>query len=288
MTATQMQMSNESYHKDTTAISSSGLKLIAKSAKSYFVQYLDETKDRKEPTPAMEFGTLVHALVLEPETVESLYAIMPEGIDKRTTEGKRLWAEWIEKNGTKKVVKSDDMKTAKEISNAIFEHPLSSIIKKKMGVTEFTLFWDEEIEISEGIFKTVKCKARLDYAIIPNPSFPYGLIIDVKTCQDAGDDFAKSAYNFGYHIQAAFYCRAIQKAYELDYIPQFVFLAAEKEEPYLVASHKASDDFLSKGWIECIRLLKIYAQSKHTGVWEGLSTETKELDLPRYAKENYV
>ena len=33
-----------------------------------------EQKD--EPTPAMAFGTLVHSMILEPETVDSLYHVM--------------------------------------------------------------------------------------------------------------------------------------------------------------------------------------------------------------------
>lgn len=279
------EMTNEEYHNDITAISSSGLKVILKTPRKFFCFYLDENKPLRKLTPDMDFGTLVHSLCLEPEKIDQEYYTMPQGIDRRTTEGKKLFSEFGKDH---KVVKYDDMVEAVEIKKEILKHPLGMLIANALGKSEFTIFWDEEIEIESGVFATVKCKVRLDYFIFPSDNFKSGLILDIKTTQDADERFERHAYDLNYHISAAFYCRAVQKFLKSSFVPSFVFLAAEKDYPYEVCAHIATDDMLEKGWKECLKGLKRYAIGIKTGEWTGLEKETKEINLPRYAKENYV
>lgn len=44
-----------------------------------------------EETKALRFGTFVHAAILEPHTLNDLYATAPD-VDKRTKQGKEDWA----------------------------------------------------------------------------------------------------------------------------------------------------------------------------------------------------
>lgn len=48
----------------------------------------------EEPTPALLFGQFVHKLVLEPETVDKEFIVAPT-VDKRTKDGKAMWAEFM-------------------------------------------------------------------------------------------------------------------------------------------------------------------------------------------------
>jgi len=288
MSAIQLHISNEQYHADTTAISSSGLKLLRYSPKHFWAQYLDSDREQKKATEAMEFGTLVHSMVLEPETVDAEFATMPTGIDKRTKAGKDFWAELQKKNEGKTIVAQDDFDLAQKVSKAVLEHPAASLIYRKFGIPEFTLQWNELVEIDDDKTVLVKCKARIDWAVIPQNDFPSGLIFDLKTTKDASEnDFPKSSYNLGYHIQAAWYARAMFMAYGVENTP-FIFIAAEKESPFGVMAYRSSDDFMKAGWAECKRLLKIYAQCLTNNQWPCYPQTIQEINLPRWAKENYV
>lgn len=289
MSAIQLQVTNEQYHADTSAISSSGLKLLRHSPKHFWAQYLDPDREQKKSTDAMEFGTLVHAMVLEPETVESEFATMPNGIDKRTKAGKAFWDELSKKNEGKTVVAQNDFELAQKVAKSVLEHPVSSLIYRKFGIPEFTLQWKEEVQINENESVFVDCKARLDWAIAPQHDFQNGLVLDLKTTKDASEsDFTKSAYNLGYHIQAAWYSRAMFMAYGVENTTPFIFIAAEKESPFGVMAYKASQDFMTAGWAECKRLLKVYAKCLTENKWPCYPTTIQEINLPKWAKENYV
>lgn len=77
--------SNADYHANS-AISSSQAKLALTS-----MQLLKDSMDgliEKKESPAMAFGTAVHAAVLEPDLFVSEYVTAPEDLDGRTKEGK--------------------------------------------------------------------------------------------------------------------------------------------------------------------------------------------------------
>lgn len=72
------------------------------------------------------------------------------------------------------------------------------------------------------------CKAEVDCFYEKSDT-----LFDIKTCQDASPDgFSKAAYQYGYHIQAAFYldlCESLGNKKE-----HFQFICIEKEAPWLV------------------------------------------------------
>lgn len=284
MTAFVRIESNSEYHSDMDYISASGLKLLAKSPKHYWTKYLDPNRTIEEPTPAMLFGTLVHTLVLEPHTFDNWYVAMPDGIDKRTKEGKALWAEFQANNAGKTIIAQETLDEAKKVAQSVKNHPASAMINSDFGCAELSIRWEETIGS-----RIVQCKARPDFLINPNRSsaIPGGLVIDVKTAKDAAEGFAKDAYNLGYHIQAAFYLRAFKKTYNVE-APPFVFLVAEKEAPFAVMAYRATEEFIAAGEAEVERLLKLYAECKESNVWPCYPESIQELNLPRWAKENYV
>lgn len=246
-------MTNEEYHADKSAINASGLKQLAISP----AHYKASIEEPNKPTPAMEFGTLIHACVLEPETVQSV----------------------CKKLSSKAV---SQLEEAEMIAKHVFAHPVGKLIESKFGEPEKTIFWEEVIPISDRAKVGVKCKARLDWYIAPCDQFPNGIIIDLKSASDASeDDFPKQAYNFGYHIQAAWYVRALGGN-----VP-FVFLVAEKKAPYGVVAYSASESFLKAGNDAVNKLIRVYAECSASNIWPCYSQQIKQLDLPRWAKENY-
>ena len=126
-------LSNEEYHGDKDAVSKSGLDLIAKSP-AHFKWAQDNPRSE---TPAMQKGTLIHTMVLEPEKVGELYAVPPNDAPKRPSITQRqakkpsdktiaaieFWDRWEAENGGKILLGADLYEDAKRIVAAVHANP---------------------------------------------------------------------------------------------------------------------------------------------------------------------
>ena len=185
-------LSNEEYHA-LEAIGASGLCLLDKSPAHYYARYLDPDREPVEPTPAMALGTAVHTAILEPAEFDNLYTVIPEGLDRRTKEGKQVYS--LIKESGKTPLKFDDMKRIIKMQEAVHAHPISKAIWSLDCVFESSIL---QIDKESGI----ECKIRPDLYVKPCDDFPNGIVIDLKTTTDASSQaFAKSAFNLKYYIQ---------------------------------------------------------------------------------------
>ena len=91
-------------------LSFSSIKEFDKSP-AHYVHYVNS---KREPSDAMRFGSLVHAHILEPDTVESRFFAMPD-VDRRTTDGKAKWKEAEEMSQGKEIVTSAQWSNAKSM-----------------------------------------------------------------------------------------------------------------------------------------------------------------------------
>ena len=197
----------------------------------------------REDTAAMKFGRAIHAKLLEPSEFSVRYAIAPE-CDRRTKEGKAIWAELMESG--KEVISKADMDIIeameKEFSGLMFAP----------DKTEVALTWTDP---ETGVF----CKGRLD-AIVGDT------IVDYKTTTDASTKaFLREALRYGYDLQAAMYMEAArQNGYEPK---RFLFIAQEKNAPYAINLLYAGEAFLDRGaWI-MRDLLKKYKECSEANEW---------------------
>lgn len=94
------------------------------------------------------------------------------------------------------------------------------------GAAEVSAFWVDE---ATG----VQCKARFDY--LPDKQPDRRLIVpDLKSAVSVDPrEFARAAARFSYVAQDLWYCDAL-RTLGIDDDPAFVFVAVEKEAPYLV------------------------------------------------------
>lgn len=83
-------LASDEYHNGE-GVSSSGLKLVLELPAKFYARYIDPNRERKEPTPAMVFGTHVHTETLEPERFAAEYAIRPD-VSAVSNKGKTLAA----------------------------------------------------------------------------------------------------------------------------------------------------------------------------------------------------
>lgn len=261
-------MTNAEYHA-APAISKSDLDLINRSPAYY--RYVKENP--REQTTAMLLGSVFHKLVLESEDFASEYAVCP-AVDRRTKAGKEMYQAFADSlHDGIEVITDDIYKTAQAMAESVKKHTIAAKLLQG-GQAETSYFWEEN---------DIKCKCRPDYL-----RTDIKCVIDLKTTQNASPDgFIKSAYDYRYHVQAAWYLRGL-KAYGID-VENFVFIAVEKEAPYTVCVYAADDLMFQLGEQEAMENLKTYAECRNTDMWYGYEKEPEihSLSLPNWVIRKY-
>ena len=125
----------------------------------------------------------------------------------------------------------------------------------------------------------VKAKSRFDLIA------PHSHIVDLKFTHQA-DGFIKSAFNMGYHIQAAWYLRTAIAAGMADEKTPFYFVAVETDYPYEKRVYQCSSDFIDAGNSAINEILVQYVSCCETNVWPG-NVGPWILDVPKYARGEY-
>ena len=241
-------------------------------------KYLYAVQHPIEPTPAMQFGSATHKYILEPDGFSEEYAVVPEGIDRRTKAGKEMWDEFCAKTAGKTVISAEDFKTIQEMRNALVDNPIARKLICGKGKTEIPFFWKDK-DTSEI------CKVKLDRLIRMDRRF---VVVDYKTALSAQtDQFCHSMIKLGYHLQAAMYTEGVMKAKKLKYRPDFIFVVQEKKEPYSVnviyVPYESS--VMQYGYDTFRELLGTLHQCKQTGYYYGYTGafgEMSEAYLPGY------
>lgn len=261
MTTAQPQpsISNADYHADP-AVSASHLKAISISPLHYWARYVDPDRITPEPTPAMRLGSMVHCTVLEPHELPHRYLRVPDGIDRRTKDGKAAWAE-LEASG-KELIKAADWDMAMAMAEACWRHPAAGkLLRQPDGLAELSFWW------SDG---DLRCKCRPDL-------LAGDVIVDLKTTTDASPAaFARAVVGFGYHLQAAHYLAGTGAA-------RFVFLAVEKAPPYAVAVYELDAAALATGEQLRQEAMHVIRQCRQADHWPGYSDDCQTLSLPKWA-----
>lgn len=261
-------MTNAEYHA-APAISKSDLDLINRSPAYYkFVK-----ENSKEQTAAMLLGSVFHKLVLEPESFAAEYAVCPAA-DRRTKVGRETYQAFADSlHDGVEAITDDIYKTAQAMAESVKKHPIAARLLHG-GQAETSYFWEEN---------GVRCKCRPDYL-----RTDIKCIIDLKTTQNASpDSFIKSAYDYRYHVQSAWYLRGL-KACGID-VENFIFIAVEKDAPYAVCAYAADDLMFQLGEQEAMENLKVYAECQNTGIWYGYEKEPEihSLSLPDWVARKY-
>lgn len=249
----------DEYHADRSAVSKGWLDKIDRSP-AHLKLYLDGA--RSEPTPAMVLGSLIHTAVLEPDLLDSEYAVQPK-IDRRTKAGKEEYAAWIEEHANMTHVTSEQLEQAKAIRDSVLHHRAASVLLRD-GVAEQTVVWHDA-----GTGE--KCKARADW-------LRDSMVVDLKSTTDARPDaFAKAIANFRYDVQAAHYTDGFER-------DRFVFIVVEKDPPYGVAVYVADDSVFERGRSLRDRNLDTYSACMAKGHWPAYADTIQTVGLPAWAR----
>lgn len=268
-------MSNEKYHS-MPAVSSSQLKEVLRSPAHYFAKYLADDREPNETTPNMHLGSAVHVLFLEPDVFDREVVVAPE-CNRRTKDGKAEWEAFCEDAKGRIVLTADQLKDAQRMATSLRAHPFNRIVMEGKGHREASIFYRD---LESGL----ACRVRPDYHIAPCADWPNGLILDLKTTDDARPSaFARTIANFGYHTSAAMYCDGFRSHYQTEGRPEFLWLVIERNRPYACAAYQATDETLFIGHAKKREALELIAHCQRMGQWPSYSPLVEPIALPAWA-----
>ena len=264
-----IDISAEEYHADKEILGHSALVEILKSPKHYF----HRISNPHVPTASLEFGTALHAALLEPERFAETYIVSPK-FDRRTKEGKADAAAWEEAHKGAVSVDEAELKKLQGMQKAVLEHSGAKKLLSKCYV-EMSYFWTDE---DTGF----QCRVRPDVLALDDQGDVIAAI-DVKSTSNASKDkFQKSVMDYGYDLNAAFYSDAIERA--IGRRVPYYFLAVESAEPYGVALYKAGQSMLAVGRDKYRSALQLLQWCRENDRWPSYQPfgEYEDLEIPEW------
>lgn len=191
----------------------------------------------------------------------------------------QLWSDvkvaFAADNADKIVLSQTDFDKLISMRDAVLEHPAARYLLSLEGKAEQSVYWTDP--------KTgVLCRCRPDFW-----AMQARIIVDLKTCVDASPEgFAKSLYNWRYHVQDAMYLEGCKIATGEE--QKFVFLAVEKDACVVngvskgVAVYILDEESKNVGQKEYRQALNEYASCSESGKWPGYHQKIQILSIPAW------
>jgi hypothetical protein len=230
----------------------------------------------KVVTEDMEFGTLVHGAVLEPEKFDTLYYVRPDtypseakGVitHKKWTGQAAYCKEWLAQHSDRIVIMATELEGVRNIQQTLTNHPFFGAALKD-GEREISHFKRDE---ETGML----LKARTDL-LTADMRTNLTVILDLKKVRSGfgnREDFGKQALDLGYHMQDASYLNVTGAS-------RFIFVCFDDDAPYDVALHEMKPNFRALGHKEWRHQLKRFAECVKENEWPGYGLEITDLDMP--------
>lgn len=253
------------YHADE-ALSQSGAKLLLQSPALFRYR-----RDNPEQRDEFDYGHAAHAKVLG----VGLDVVTVDATDWRTKAARE--ARDAARAEGKVALLPGQVAKIDAMAAAIEDHPGARAILRRDGQAEVSMWWDETTADTET---TVRCRGRVDWLTATNAGEP--IVVDYKTTVDASPQgFRRTSANYRYDMQDAAYARAVEAATGTR--PSVVFIAQEKEPPYLVGLYALTPDFRDRGERDWLRAVDLFAVCTATGNWPGYAADVIALDPPSWA-----
>lgn len=259
------------YHRGM-GISKSGLDLIHRSPAVYRLA----RRSPRPSTPAQALGTAVHMMVLEPGRV--LDGIVGDPYGASRSKEAIAWRAEQAAAGRLTLGMGEDTDpwsptpwtAAWAAADAVRAHPMAKALLGT-GRAEVSGYWTDA---DFGVL----CRLRADWL-----DEAHQVVVDLKTTRDAGmDSFARSAVEYRYHVQAAYYWDGLTAC---GWRPQaFIFACVETAPPYGVALYSVKAEDLDLGRAIYRQDLATYAACLRDDRWPAYPEDIRELCLPQWAR----
>ena len=222
-----------------------------------------------EPTPAMQFGTLVHCAVLEPDRLAERFIAEPDFGDCRLKANKAARDAWRAEfeGSTAERISAAWVERVERIAEAVRTDPVAAPYLSE-GRPEVVLQWrDEETGLA--------CKGRVDWLSSTT-------IVGLKTTKAIDTrKFASQAASLGYALQWAFY----HDGYAASNVAlPLVEIVVETEPPFDVVVYRIPDDVLDEGRNAYRDALLKLKSCRTFNDWPGVANGNElTFALPRWA-----
>ena len=248
-------------HHDGTGETSTSIKHALRSAK----HHAEAKRTPLKQTDALRIGRLTHVMVFEPENWDALSCGCPmedgEPLPKRKQIDKDTWQEFRDSLGERDYYTPAEYELICTITAAVHDDPearrwMQSGVAEVSGVIEHPEYGKLKIR------PDLRCSSRR-------------VIMDLKTCEDAGPEAAaKAIRDRKYDMSAALYvdiATSIEPGEPFD----FVWIFAEKSPPFDVRCYVMSETDLACG-------RAMYEQGLKTIKNGDGEPETIELEQPSW------
>jgi hypothetical protein len=239
-------LSNAEYHAEKLHLSSSNLKLLLESPAEFYRQKIEGNKPAMSNQSALDLGSYVHTLILEPELAEKEFAVYT-GWRKQGQEFEAFKAQ----HPGKIILSAPQQNTGERLAKSVQACP-AGLKLLQGGMPELSL---------ASTLLGVPVKMRADYI---QPERRY--ILDVKTTRYPNESatFRRTVKQLGYELSAALYCEIAHQVY--GYLFDFYWLVISKSDMSAVV-YKASSDTLSQGSAMVTKALVTYKKCKEANLW---------------------
>ena len=243
------------YHADTDAMSCSMLKPLLVSPAHYQAELLKPGCSSK----AMDFGSLVHALVLEPKSVGQDFAVYPGHADGRDKDYKAFLAN----NAGRLIVDEPTFAKGRRLAEKTLER---QVLGRPFG--DFVAEGQPEVSIyAQEPTTGLMLRTRLD---LYHPEVTF----DLKSTRHGQlRPFLRDAVEMHYDLQAFMYT-FVRTLYEGRERPApFVIIALESAEPHSIHQISAGETFLENGAKKLQEVLTIYTACSQQNYWPDASCD---------------
>lgn len=262
---------NQEYHDDREYISSSGLKLILDDPREFHRRYVLNEPQESRNSASLDFGSYVHALILEPHLVEKEFAVY-EGTQRRGAKWEKFQLDNLDKTIITKSQAVEAAKAVEIFNNSKVWTKDSNGNDKEAFISSFFTKGKAE-ETLAGELDGVKVKVRFDYR---KEFEKFGSINDIKTTSydiNTKRDIEKISALWGYELSAALYCDMVQKYTGKKHDFYFCYINTKRSMVKLV---KASEQMLEAGRMKYKEALQILKGARQSG--EYFNKGIEEID----------
>lgn len=271
-------MEEETYHHGP-GISQSMLKDMAKNAN--FMHFRNIRNFEKKETRAMTFGDMLHKSILEPHLLREKYfsdatimeQLAGEYKKPRSTKAYKEYETDVKSEG-RTLVPYEDWETMNIMVEKVWSHPTAKNLLKG-GMAEQSIYAKDP---ETGLL----CRIRTDWTLMD------GVLIDLKTTADASEEeFSRSIYKYGIHVQGAYYNAVSQWAFGGKFT-NFLIIAFEKQPPYDLVVYRVDEGALDLGETFYRKYLNELAECINKGKFPSYPASINPITVPHWAFQKEV
>ncbi len=241
------------------------------------LHYRSAAAGRFRQTDPMKFGTLVHAMLFEPETLDTLFAVYPDtdATGKKLTRRGKAWEAFEATAGNRTIIREREWHSAKAMVDAMNKSDAVSGLLGE-GEPELAAQWDDF---------GVTLKARFDWLHITETRVVAVGLKSAVSC--APNPFANQSVKLGYPLTWAMYHRALEVLLPGRALEMYE-IVVEKTEPFDIAVYRITDDVLLTGEAHLGQAIQTLLECRRTNQWPGQAPGITDLHLPAWAVANVL